>query len=268
MPTRLDDRFEQRSPLGRPFAESLLLHAAVIGALGLAMWIHSRAHGNEWGQNLNGAIQANLVSSAPAIPLPQIQKPTDNVLATENPSPAPAIDQQKTEPAPDLNAIPLATRQPKKEPPPKKQAPPQQEQKHAQQPPQKDRVHFGEQQPSSLARSMAQQQKGPASPVTVAGGSGFRFPYYVAIINRKFSENWLLQEVDSSTAPGAKASLTFTISRDGAPSDIQLEKSSGSPSLDQSCLHAVQRIDSFGPLPAAYNGSYLRVGYDCTYPGR
>jgi protein TonB len=32
-------------------------------------------------------------------------------------------------------------------------------------------------------------------------------------------------------------------------------------------MHAVQRVDTFGPLPAGYNESTLNVLYHCTYPG-
>ena len=96
MPMDVEERYERRAPFGVPFAESFGLHLLVIGALATSVWLHSRIRGNEWGQNLDGAIQANLVSNAPSIPLPQIQKPTDNVLATENPSPAPAIEKQET----------------------------------------------------------------------------------------------------------------------------------------------------------------------------
>ncbi|HZD46800.1 MAG TPA: hypothetical protein VE109_12030, partial [Acidobacteriaceae bacterium] len=50
----------------------VVLVLLVIGALASSVWLHSRIHGNEWGQNFDGAIQANLVSNAPAIPLPQV----------------------------------------------------------------------------------------------------------------------------------------------------------------------------------------------------
>jgi periplasmic protein TonB len=271
MPIDVEERYERRAPFGIPFAESLGLHALVIGALVSSVWLHSRIRGNEWGQNFDGAIQANLVSNAPSIPLPQIQKPTDNVLATENPSPAPAIEKEQTVPTPDLKAIPIPVKAPpKKEPPPKKEVPPKQEQKHPQQQPQpKDRANFGEQQATNIPHSMAQQQaQGPAAPVSVTGGGGFRFPYYVAIIQRKTQENWLKQEVDPSTPSGAKAYIYFTLSRDGAPSDIKVGESSGSASLDQSCLRAVQRVDSYGPLPSGYNGSTLQVSYYCEFTGR
>jgi protein TonB len=270
MPLDVDERYERRDPFGAPFAEALGLHLLVIGALVASVWLHTRIHGNEWGQNLDGAIQANLVSNAPSIPLPQLQKPTDNVLATENPSPAPAIEKEQTVPAPDLKAIPIPVKQAVKKEPPKKDVPPKEEQKHTQpQQTPKDRAHFGEQQQSSLPQSMAQQQaQAPSAPVSVTGGGGFRFPYYVAIIQRKTQENWLKQEVDPSTPGGAKAYIYFTLSRDGAPSEVKVGESSGSASLDQSCLRAVQRVDSYGPLPAAYNGATLQVSYYCEFTGR
>ncbi len=268
LPIDIEDRYERRDPFGAPFAESFGLHLLLVGALAASVWLHTRIHGNEWGQNLDaGAIQANLVSNAPSVPLPQTQKATDNVLATENPSPAPAIEKQQTAPAPDLKAIPIPVKTPAKQPPPKPQT--QQEQKHPQpQQTPKDRANFGEQQPSSLPRSMAQQQPGPSAPVTVTGGGGFRYPYYVSIIQRKTAENWLRNEVDPSTPSGAKAYIFFSIARDGSPSEVRVGQSSGSASLDQSCMRAVQRVDSYGPLPAGYNGSSLQVSYYCELPGR
>ena len=261
----IEERYERRDALGGPFAESIGLHLLLIGALGLSVWLHSRVHGNPWGQNLpQGSIQATLVSSAPSIPLPQVQKPTDNVLATETPSQAPAIQKQETAPAPDLKAIPIPVKQAAKQPPPKPQ-PQQQAQKHPQpQQPPKDRATFGEQQPSSLPRSMA-QQTGPASPVAVAGGEGFHYGWYVDQITRKVRENWYIQEVDPSTPKGRDVVVTFTIGRDGAPSNFQVARSSGSSTLDTSGIRAVQRVESFGPLPAGYNGSSLSVQYTFTY---
>jgi protein TonB len=43
--------------------------------------------------------------------------------------------------------------------------------------------------------------------------------------------------------------------------NIKVEQSSGIPSLDQSATRALQRIDTFGPLPAGYNGNYVSVEF-------
>ena len=48
-------------------------------------------------------------------------------------------------------------------------------------------------------------------------------------------------------------------------SNLQLDTSSGSPTLDRSCERAVQRVDTFGNLPPAYNQSTLKVSYYCEY---
>jgi protein TonB len=40
---------------------------------------------------------------------------------------------------------------------------------------------------------------------------------------------------------------------------VQVEQSSGVPSLDQSAVRALQRIDTFGPLPSDYSGTKISV---------
>ncbi len=43
--------------------------------------------------------------------------------------------------------------------------------------------------------------------------------------------------------------------------NVQIEQSSGVPSLDISAVRALQRIDTFGPLPADYSGSKVSVEF-------
>ena len=87
------------------------------------------------------------------------------------------------------------------------------------------------------------------------------------MIKRKVAQDWYLQEVDPSTAAGATVFVQFSVAKDGSPGSISLATPSSSPSLNSSCMHAVQRVDTFGPLPAGYNESTLNVLYHCTYPG-
>jgi protein TonB len=102
----------------------------------------------------------------------------------------------------------------------------------------------------------------------VTGGDfGSRFGWYVDVIKRKVAQDWYLQEVDPSTPAGATVFVQFTVGRDGSPGTVSLATPSSSQSLNSSCLHAVQRVDTFGPLPAGYNESSLNVLYHCTYPG-
>ena len=94
---------------------------------------------------------------------------------------------------------------------------------------------------------------------------GSMFPYYIQGIQRKMSANSSMQLVDPRTPKGTRAFILFTIHKDGTLSEIQMDKSSGSPSLDRECLRAAQRVDSFGPLPPAYNGSTVITSYYCEF---
>jgi len=67
--------------------------------------------------------------------------------------------------------------------------------------------------------------------------------------------------VDPGISDARRVYVTFDIGRDGHPTNVQLEQSSGVPSLDQSAVRALQRIDTFGPLPPDYNESKVSVEF-------
>jgi periplasmic protein TonB len=259
------DILDQPDGIGSPFAKSTLLHVLIVGGLIGYGYVHNLLHGSEWGSNATqqGAIQATLVSNA-ALPLPQDHPPTDNVLATENPSLAPELPEEKTEALPLPDAIPIPEKQipakPEVKPTPK--APPP----HPIPVKQQNKATFGEAAPANVPRSAGSNNA--STPQAVTGGDfGSRFGWYVDVIKRKVAQDWYLQEVDPSTAAGATVFVQFSVAKDGSPGSISLATPSSSPSLNSSCLHAVQRVDTFGPLPAGYNESTLNVLYHCTYPG-
>jgi periplasmic protein TonB len=264
--TYSSELIDQPDGIGSPFAQSFLLHAMIVGLLIGYGYLHNMLHGSEWGANAlqQGAIQATLVSTA-ALPLPQDHPPTDNVLATETPSEAPALEEQKTEPLPLPEAVPI----PEKQTPPKPQPKQQPKTPPLHQPPPKpqNKANYGEAAPANVPRANASNNNAN-SPIAVTGGDfGSRFGWYVDVIKRKVAQDWYLQEVDPSTPVGATVFVQFTVGRDGSPGNISLATPSSSPSLNSSCLHAVQRVDTFGPLPSGYNESSLNVLYHCTYPG-
>ncbi len=268
---------------GKFTARSFALHLGIVVSIGLYAFIHAHLRHNSWGANeTQGAIEATLVSNAPAIPLPQDLPPTPSVLATPTPSvaPAPTEPQQKAIQQPEPDAVPIPIKEPPKQAPPKKVAqnePPPKPQPRQLSDSRANRypspvqarpntAQYGEAAPA-MSRSMNSNQ-GPNNPVNIKGGDfGSQFPYYVDIIKRTVARNWYQAEVQPSTPAGTRVFLNFSVSRDGTPSGARIETSSGSPTLDTSCLRAVQRSDTFGPLPGGYNQNSISVEYYCEYSG-
>lgn len=242
-------------PIAGPAAGSFLLHILLGASVLSYAWMMGLFHHNMWGNpGAGGAMQVNLVSSALPLPASQVNQ---NVLATETPSQAPAPPSPKDQHKVDETAIPILGKQqkPKPQTTPKKQI-------HQPQP-QQNVAQYGEQAGSIMPHQMAVGSTGP----TTVGDNNFAslYPWYVDQINRKMSTNWNKGQVDSRTPKGARVFLAFTIRRDGSVSDLQLDRSSGSPTLDRSCQLAAQRVDTFGNLPPAYNQGTLKVSYYCEY---
>lgn len=243
-------------PFGRPAAGSVLLHCGVVVAIVLYGIIGGFFHRNLWGgTGPGGAIQVNITN---AIPLPSDHPPNQNVLATEKPSEAPAPPEPKTKQAEDETAIPIQgkTKKPQKEeikPTPKRQP----------EPAPQNKAQYGEQAGTVMPRAQSGVANGPTTLSDANFGS--LFGWYVDNINRKMDANGYRSLADPRTPKGAKATIEFRIHRDGSQSDVRLDQSSGSPTWDSVCVRAAQRVDTFGPLPNGYRGSYLQVYFDCTY---
>ena len=85
--------------------------------------------------------------------------------------------------------------------------------------------------------------------------------WYVHVIQQKVSDNWLKYEVDPRITSAQRVYITFDVANDGHPTNVQVEQSSGVPSLDISAVRALQRIDTFGPLPPDYSGNKISVEF-------
>ena len=237
---------------------SLALHAALFGLV-LAWALDFFPH-NEWGsKGMGSTMQASLVSDA--LPLPADQPVNKNVLTTDTPSPAPAPPSPMVIQAVDDKAIPISGKVKQK---PEQQKPSSKTQKNQPQPVRDNVAHYGEQSGSIIPRGV--QQHGNNGPAQV-GDSDFQsmFGWYVDQINRKMTASWNRYEVDPRTPKGTRSYLVFTIHRDGSPTDVKLDRSSGSPTLDRSCIRGAQRVDTFGQLPGGYWQSVLKVSYYCEY---
>ncbi|MES2222263.1 MAG: TonB family protein, partial [Acidobacteriota bacterium] len=128
---------------------------------------------------------------------------------------------------------------------------------------QQHRANYGEAAPSSIPTSIPTSMD--KSVVVQNGDFGSRFGWYVDVIKRTVAQNWYSQLADPKASMGHSVVVTFTVHRDGSVSDPRVAQASGVSSLDLSAIQAIQRVNSFGPLPAGYAGSSVTVAYTFTY---
>lgn len=248
--------FEHEERWQGPVLASAALHAALACSVLVIAIVNGRS-GDSWGGSRSGdsAINATLVSNA-AIPLPSTEAPKENVVATESKGmskPEPA--EKKT----DQTAVPIPDKLVKTKPAPihrdtiQKPKPIETA---------SNVVPYGEGGPVSGPYTMFKSDTGSGGmQFGTAGSFGSRYSWYVDAVRRKVSENWLKYEVDPSIQSARRVFVTFDISRNGQPGNVQLSQSSGVPSLDQSAIRALQRIDTFGPLPGDYTGNKVSVEF-------
>jgi periplasmic protein TonB len=249
------DIYGEHGQLTRPLAWSVGLHLAFTAFVVLyTMFVHG-FRGEGWGGGGGGdAMGATLVTS---VPLPASAVPTTNVLATESKGLSkslPKVQEQEPE------AIAIPDKGAKTKPKPVTSAT---KRKPEPEPVESNQIPYGEGGPVSGPYSMfsAGGAKGGFGFTGGGGDFGNRFSWYVKVVQQKVSENWLKYEVDPRIGAANRVYLTFDISRDGRPTNVQIEQSSGVPSLDISATRAIQRIDTFGPLPPDYSGSKVSVEF-------
>jgi periplasmic protein TonB len=250
------DPWQRDDPWRGPVLTSAALHVALAVSV-IVVGLIRGGPGESWGgaQSGDSAIQAKLVSNA-SIPLPSTEAPRENVLATESKG---LSKPEPVEKKPEPTAIPIP--EPRVKPKPAKiyrdtiQKPKPVETAS-------NVVPYGEGGPVSGPYTMFKSDVGSGGmQFGTAGSFGSRYSWYVDAVRRKISENWLKYEVDPSIHSANRVFVTFDIARGGQPSNVQLSQSSGVPSLDQSAIRALQRIDTFGPLPNDYAGNKVSVEF-------
>lgn len=255
MPANTEIFFEH-DRWGRNLAWSAAAHLAfAICVVLYTSFVHG-GHGGTWGAGGGGdAMGVTLVST---VPLPANPTQTQNVLANESKGLSQSLP-KTVENAPE--AIPIPDKNAKKKPKQtttsqrKPQPEPEEEASNV--------VPFGEGGPVSGPYGIfnAGGAKGGFGFTGGGGDFGSRYAWYVHVVQQKVSENWLKYEVDPRITTAQRVYITFDIARDGRPGNVEIEQSSGVPSLDQSAVRALQRIDTFGPLPGDYAGNKVSVEF-------
>ncbi len=252
------DIFSEREDWRQPLAWSVGFHTLLFGAIMLYGAVFGSLRGEAWGMGGGGegAISANLVST---IPLPSAPAETSNILANESKGLTQSLPKAKEEPTPE--AIPIPDKNTRQRPQPKPRTSTQEKPVVEEA---TNRIPFGQGGPVSGPYgvfSAAGAKGGFGFSGSGGGDFGSRFAWYVRVVQQKVSENWLKYEIDPNIRDARRVYITFDIMRNGQPTNIQIEQSSGVPSLDQSATRALQRIDSFGPLPNEYAGNRVSVEF-------
>ncbi|HSA93960.1 MAG TPA: TonB family protein [Terriglobales bacterium] len=242
------DIYLERDPWERSVALSVALHGFFFGGMLLYAALFGGFHGENWGgAGGGGALSATLVSN---VPIPRPPAETEQVLANESAGLSESLPREKEQ---EPEAVPIPEPNAREKPvKPKPVAPPQ-----------SNVIPFGKGGPVSGPYGVfeARGAKGGFGFTGPGGDFGSRYAWYVDVVRRKVSENWLKYEVDPSIGSARRVYVTFDILRSGQPANIEVEQSSGVPSLDQSALRALKRIDTFGPLPPDYSGSKVSVEF-------
>jgi protein TonB len=249
------DIFFEHEHWGKPLAWSAVLHAGVTGLILLYALVVHGGRGESWGAGGGGeAMGVTLVSN---VPLPGSETQTQNVLANESKGLTKSLPQPVEQ---EPEAIPIPEKGSKRKPKPvttasKAKPEPVEEPSNV--------VPFGEGGPVSgpYGTFSAGGAKGGFGFTGGGGDFGSRYAYYVRIVQQKVSQNWLMYEVDPRITSAQRVYVVFDIERSGRPTNVQIEQSSGVPSLDISAVRAIQRIDTFGTLPADYSGSKVSVEF-------
>jgi periplasmic protein TonB len=246
--------FFEHDRWGRNLSWSAGLHILVAGAIVLYAVIAPGGGGSGWGAG--GVGEAMGVTLVSTVPLPATPTDKQNVLANE--SKGLTRSQPKAEEnVPD--AIPIPDKNTKRRKPDTSSK----QQKAQPQEGASNVVPYGQGGPVSgpYGTFSAAGAQGGFGFTGGGGDFGTRYAWYVRVVQQKVSENWLKYEIDPRITEAQRVYVSFDIGRDGRPSSVQIEQSSGVPSLDQSAIRAIQRIDTFGPLPSDYSGNKVSVEF-------
>jgi periplasmic protein TonB len=264
--------FYERESWRKPLLISLGFHAFIVLVIVVLGFVMEPRHQTNWGENQGDAVSATLVSGAP-IPIPKPQTQTENIVANESKGVTETAPPPKPAETEDGISIPGKVVKPKPEKTvtesnvkPRPMATPTvtaSNVKPRPMPTPETAVPYGEGGPVSgpFGTFSAPNTKGGFSFQNADFGS--KYGWYVDVVRRKVQSNWLLYEIDPHINAPHRAYISFEITRNGSPANVHITQSSGVPSLDTSARRAIERVDTFGPLPA---GNSVQVEFWFDYP--
>jgi TonB family protein len=98
---------------------------------------------------------------------------------------------------------------------------------------------------------------------TGGASSGFmsiKHKMYYNLIWQRIRSAWVLPEGVLGGKKDLETIIAIRIAKDGRIEDIQFEKKSGNPHLDESALRAIKKANPLPPLPPGFEGDKFDVG--------
>ena len=241
----------QPDPLGKYFAGSLGVHAVIIALLVLSgLWKFSKS---TWGSehSSSGSVGLEMV---PSIPIPHRDAP-ENPLANDTESnvpqaPAPVKLQAQVKAAePDAIAIPRKIQQ---------KVSPKEQSRSVYRPAQEYKPNqVYSQTPQAMSSRMYGTQGAAGIDIGPASVLGDRFGAYGNLVRNAIALHW--NRSDVRALPTQRATVKFTISRNGSVSAVEISQPSGSFLLDTSAKRAVLDASPLPPLPSQFEGNQATV---------
>jgi protein TonB len=248
-----------------PLVWSLFAHGILAATLLVSTFLSHRGEG--WGGPGSGAVSVTLVGGLQGVPLPRPEVVTtsrvvDNTKGLYKSEPVPKV-KPPVEKATELPEF--AKEKPKRIISEKSRI------LEDTAPPPPNAVPYGQGGSPSVpysssfslgASGATTAGMGFGSPGTGGGGDfGSRFSWYVTAVQSRVSSNWLQSTVDPAIRFAPRAVVTFDILRGGAIANVQILKSSGNSSVDNSAVRAILGSSPLQALPNEYSGNKVSVEF-------
>jgi TonB family protein len=254
---------DRPDPIAKFFTGSILLHGAALAVVLIAPMVMPKPI--TLGSPTHGSGSVG-VSVTKTIPLPQNEGPVNRVAndtkvaVPQRPSPKPVSKAVPKEKAPPKDAIAIPTRTKDKKQKPQKQLERASSSPYTPDAPYKKNQIFG-----STPQSMKSEQYGIQGTNGIGNGPqnpfGDRYGAYAGQLRDRIAQKWNRSGV---TAPrNARATVEFTLLRDGSVRDVKVIRPSGSYLLDTSAQRAVYDAAPLPPFPAGF--PFSQVIYDLSF---
>jgi protein TonB len=257
------DILDRPERLWGSFWSSIALHVSIAAVVLGVTWVRGHRPAAFWGDINGGGMGSVAVNVVSRIPLPtqggqQNPVANDTQSRAPEPPPAPKAKPQPRVKEPDLDAIPLPSRNAVRKPSQAASAP---NKFRAQQQDLPNQVYS--QSGQRLVTPMIGMSGGGGVGIGTNSPFGTQFGWYSDQVRSRVAQNWHTGDIDARIRAANPVVVTFTIQRDGSvPSQsVRVTQSSGISELDISAKRAILMAVPFQPLPQQFGRNSADVEF-------